>query len=100
MSSQFDLKRVLAYIDERKKEDDEARSRKVNVRAEEDAKMIEQIFVARGRLATGWLTGVFVDCLNVPKEGAKSRVSAALRKLVAEGRIKKIKQGIYEPATL
>jgi hypothetical protein len=99
MTNQFDLKKALAYLDEQKKKEIASKAAKKNPRTEEDARMIEQLFVARGELPTGWLVGYLVDCLGVPKDRAKTRVSAVLRLLLAEGRIRKVKQGIYVPAT-
>src|SRR4051794_39411376 len=96
MSNQHDLKTALAYLDEKARKQKELKAVKKNPRTEEDARMLEQLFVARGELPTGWLIGYLVDCLGMPADGAKTRVSAVLRLLLAEGRIRQIKRGIYQ----
>src|SRR5690348_3013618 len=83
--NQIDFEKIISYIDEKRRAQDEGTSGK-GARVEEDSRLIEQILTARGEIATRMLIGVFADCLGVPRQGAKTRVSNALRKLLVENR--------------
>jgi hypothetical protein len=66
-----------------------------NTRVDEDADVIAQMLEARDSLSTRTLIGVFQKTFGASKEAAKTRVSLAIRKLVADNRATKIKQGLY-----
>jgi hypothetical protein len=91
----MDIQVMLASLEVHEKRSLESRGAKKTMRLDEDAEIIEKMLDARDSIATNSFIAVFQDCFGTSKEAAKTRVSAALRKLVAENRVKRLKQGLY-----
>jgi hypothetical protein len=64
-------------------------------RVDEDAKVISILAASGNDLYTESIVRTFSGYFQVSKEASKTRVTLALKKLVIEGRLQKVKQGVY-----
>jgi len=95
MTAKVDIAEMLRLADELDESSGVRNGSGRSTRADEDADVIAQMLDARDTLSTSTLIGVFQKTFGASKEAAKTRVSLAIRKLVADNRVTKIKQGLY-----
>jgi hypothetical protein len=80
------------------REDAEVRAKRGTPRSprvDEDADVISVLAASGNDLYTESIVRTFSGYFQISKEAAKTRVTLALKKLVNERRLQKVKQGVY-----